>query len=594
MSGKARQRRRRRRAHAQVATARQRTPGQRQAEAQLVELADRHPLLVSVTDLHVGKGEFHARVRIDTSECTRAQGGLPIAADHEDVELWFEADYPNRPPTVLVTHDRFLGHPHVLVGRILCVYLDTDREWHPALGASGVIDRLVEWLQDAAADRFDARSALYHPIGGLPPSPRAAGTLVMRQPNDALARPQVGRAAINLRSSHRCDLVSWSSRTGEDVASASQALVLRTAESMPYGLIGVDTLGDLLARVERAGGPMANDALAAAHRLVARLDGRPLHIIVDIVHPADPQLSYVASAVASAPITPTLARQPQFIDHLPKLPIGWTNVSDERPAVATRRDSRRPTSAFDGKAVEVWGCGGLGSWMAEFIARAGARRLVLRDRGAVSGGLLVRQNYVEDDIGRAKAEQLARRLEAISDDIDIECAPANALDILTQGYASDADLLIDATINVTVAARLDEWKRTVGAAPYIAQVATDPRTATLGLLIVAAPESSVGPATIDDATWTAIRDRPDVERFHGFWTPPDKTDQLVPALGCSTPTFHGSAADLACLAGSLVSLLAGHLGTNASGAHLIESSHARGPAGGGHHFVGFSPIDSTA
>jgi hypothetical protein len=61
----------------------------------------------------------------------------------------------------------------------------------------------------------------------------------------------------------------------------------------------------------------------------------------------------------------------------------------------------------------------------------------------------------------------------------------------------------------------------------------------------------------------------------------------VPALGCSTPTFHGSAADVASLAGSLVSLLAGHIGVDVSGTHLIEASHARGPDGGAHHFIPF-------
>jgi hypothetical protein len=356
---------------------------------------------------------------------------------------------------------------------------------------------------------------------------------------------------------------------------------------MPFGLVGAETLEDLLARVQNAHGPAATDAIASAHRLIARLGDYPLRIIVDVAHPTDPHLSYLACAVATATIPPAVARQQQLIDHLPHLPIGWTNVSDERPEVATRRDSQRPTSAFTGKTIELWGCGGLGSWMAEFLARAGASRIMLRDTGAVSGGLLVRQNFLEDDIGSPKADQLASRLRAISDDIDIQSAPANALDILTEGYAGDTDLLIDATVNVTVAARLDEWRRKANSAPYIAQVATDPRTASIGLLIVASPNLSVGPATVDDATWTAIHDDPAMERFHGFWTPPTKSDQLVPALGCSTPTFHGSAADLACLAGSLVSLLAAHLATTTSGAHLVESSHARGPEGGGHHFVAY-------
>lgn len=71
---------------------------------------------------------------------------------------------------VLVGQDRFSGHPHVLVGRILCIYLDIDREWHPALGVDRIVARLIDWLGDAAADRFESRTALFHPIGtGLPP-----------------------------------------------------------------------------------------------------------------------------------------------------------------------------------------------------------------------------------------------------------------------------------------------------------------------------------------------------------------------------------------------------------------------------------------
>jgi hypothetical protein len=182
-------------------------------------------------------------------------------------------------------------------------------------------------------------------------------------------------------------------------------------------------------------------------------------------------------------------------------------------------------------------------------------------------------------------EITAHRLQAISDNLEVDPKVGSVLDVLAGSFAPDADLLIDATINVTVAARLDEWRRSVTVSPLIAQVATDPRTAALGLLVVASPSSAVGPATIDDATWLSIQQNAEVERFHGFWTPTTKADQVVPALGCSTPTFHGSAADLASLAGSLVSLLAAHLGNDASGTHLIEASHARGAVGGGHLFV---------
>lgn len=592
MSSKAKERRRKRRAHAQASTAKQRTSGQTTARLELLDLAGRHALVLGVDDLHAGKGEFHARVRVDTTDIDRVANGLPIAETFEDIELWFGDDYPNQPPLVLVDHDRFLGHPHVLVGRVLCIYLDMDREWHPALGAEGIVSRLIEWLRDGAADRFDRSAALYHPIGGLPPSPRIGGTLVVRSPSPPAPTRLISRAALDSRAPHRIDLMRWSRCSEHDPRSTFDALVLHTSEGMAYGLVHAETLGDLVARIEAAGGPRTADSLAAAARLLPSLDDHPLWILVVVAHPSDSQLSYIASAVARASVPRAVPQGRTLYDHLSQLPIGWTAVSDERPEVAARRDARRPTAAFDGKTVELWGCGGLGSWMAEFIVRAGARRIVLRDSGAVSGGLLVRQNYLEDDVGLPKAEQLAVRLRGISDDLEVDAAPSNALDALADGYTSEASLLIDATINVTVAARLDEWKRAATGPPLIAQVATDPRTATLGMLVVAAPDATVGPASIDDATWAAIRDDPSMERFHGFWTPPSKADQLVPALGCSTPTFHGSAADLASLAGSLVSLLGGHFGANESGTHLIQSSHAGGTAGSGHHYVPFRSVSS--
>ncbi|MDF1595738.1 MAG: ThiF family adenylyltransferase [Acidimicrobiia bacterium] len=591
MSSKAKRRRPKRRQQA-AAPAGRHTPGQTRAAAEMRELPNRHPLVLAAKHLEAGKGEYGALLRLSTQTLDRVGSGLPISPNSEEFELWFGRDYPDKPPSVVVRHKRFLGYPHVLAQCVrfpdvffcsICIYLDVAREWHPAFGLDRVVARLVEWLEDAAADRFDSRTALYHPIGGLPPSPRVAGTLIVRPSTPAPPRKPISLATIESRAPHRSDLVRWAKRSGDDPASTTSALVVRTKEPMVLGLGRTSTLGDLLARVEAAKGPPVVAVLGAVERLLPHLTDGTLRIIVEVAHPAVESLTYVACAMAPVPRIAT--QRATIASHLHNLPIGWITVSDERTEIATRRDHQRPTSAYTDKTIEIWGCGGLGSWMAEFIARAGARRFVLRDTGAVAGGLLVRQNYTEDDVGLPKATQLAMRLRAISDDLEVSAEPSSALDVLADGYVPTTDILIDATINVTVGARLDEWARAASGRPLIAQVATDPRSATLGILAVADPAAPFGPATIDDATWLAVHTDPTLERFHGFWTPPRKTDQLVPALGCSTPTFHGSAADLACLAGSLVSLLAGHLGSSAPGTHLIEASHARGPDGGGHYFI---------
>lgn len=572
-------RQRRRRQHAK-ATAKNRTPAQKAAWRDLADLADRNPFVLEVKDLHAAKGELCVRVRIATGHLATVESGLPVSPEHEDVVLVVMGGYPDRPPTVVVQHDRFLGHPHVLVGTYLCVYLDVEREWHPAMGVDAVVARILEWFEDAAADRFDTRAALFHAIGGLPPSPRVDNVLVVRRthPNGRLP---LSTATVDVRASHRHDLVRWDDLPHDgDPSSVSGALVVRTTDPIPQGLVNVDLLGEALARAAHAGGPTLQAVVTAVENVLPHVTDDWLRVIIDVAHPDDPNLSYLACLVTPAPNPATTSP-----NGLLNQQIRWLTMHDERPTVATRRDQSRPTAAFHGKSVEIWGCGGIGSWIAEFIARAGADHITLRDARPVGAGLLVRQNYTEDDIGLGKADQLAVRVRSIRDDLEVATETANVLAMLNNGYATTADILIDATINVTVAARLDQWAHTAPDAPLMAQVATDPRTATLGMLVVADAGSRMGPATVDDATWDAIRDMPDLEQFHGFWTPLDKSDQLVPALGCSTPTFHGSAADLASLAGSLVSLLGGHVGVNASGTHLIKSSHAQGPDGTGHRFI---------
>jgi hypothetical protein len=130
------------------------------------------------------------------------------------------------------------------------------------------------------------------------------------------------------------------------------------------------------------------------------------------------------------------------------LQIEWCNMSDERQEVTTRRDDSRPVNGFQGKTVHVWGCGGLGSWIAEFIARAGASHVTVCDPGVITGGLLVRQNYVEDDIGRSKADALAARLRAIRDDLTVTVAEGALPDDPSDFVA--ADLIIDATVSNSI------------------------------------------------------------------------------------------------------------------------------------------------
>jgi hypothetical protein len=440
----------------------------------LWRIAAEHPALVqNVYELKRTSTAIAIRVTLSLAGITPVSGGLPIDAS-EDVVIIIDERYPERPPSVYVEHDRFVGHPNVLLGRELCIYLDVNREWHPAFGMAEVLERLLGWFDDAANARTDARRALFHAIGGRQPTNVAAPTMVVRisPPND---RKRLSLATVRDRGAHRVDLVGW--RLGRAARPDHSALVCTVAVQLYEGL--AQQLGPLLQQVAGAGGASIAQAVSALHgAAVAAGAGQPVYFVVAVRHPCDDKLQHLVPGRLPALVADLLRADPTA-EPLGSAPIEWLPLSDERPEVVTRRDDARPVTAFRGTDTELWGCGGIGSWTAEFAVRAGTRRMTLRDVAAVSGGLLVRQNFIEDDIGALKAEALATRLRAISDDVEIKAAPGNVVDAIRDGPLPNVDVIIDATVNATVAARLDEAAQRSPASAALAQIATDTRIASL-------------------------------------------------------------------------------------------------------------------
>ncbi|MDO5114545.1 MAG: HesA/MoeB/ThiF family protein [Synergistaceae bacterium] len=69
----------------------------------------------------------------------------------------------------------------------------------------------------------------------------------------------------------------------------------------------------------------------------------------------------------------------------------------------------------------VAGCGGLGGWIIEILARAGVGRLILIDGDIFSENNLNRQLYAtEENIGEAKAAAAARRVAAVNSALSVE------------------------------------------------------------------------------------------------------------------------------------------------------------------------------
>lgn len=563
---------------------------QQQAIADLRAIADERPDTIKVITPMPTMSDTHAfmTIRLPTKDLPPGPGGLQLR-DHEDFIIGIRQSRLI-PPQVEVDHQRFAGHAHVLQGHRLCIYLDPAREWDPLGGMPGFLERLWSWLSDAAAGRFNAATAMYHAVGGVLHLTAGTPTIVIREP--VPAKP-FQHARLLSRSAHRLDMTF---ATAPPRALVVPVLTLSSALPLGAGL----TLTQLLQLMDHAGcgGPSGQTGLgpAPARAVLTSLatsasrnaDGTNQYFTLAVPHPAGgpPHLLVGRLPVAASDQmrqlararTPTLDPDPARLSM--NIPIEWCRVSDERPEVTTRRDAQRPVNAFQGKTVLVWGCGGIGSWAAEFITRAGAANIRVCDEAIVTGGLLVRQDYVEADIGNDKAHALAARIRAISDRADVGTVTGTSPSDLEDAITC-ADVIIDATVSIAVGQALSAVAATERPHAVLAQLATDTSTGTLGILTISAPSDPDGPAMIDTRAGRTVMADPALEPYHTLWREPLDEHELIPTRGCSVPTFHGSAADLAAVAACLVNLLAMHLTTPVSGTHLIALPHA--PGSGPHH-----------
>lgn len=525
-------------------------------------------------------GNATLRIRLHTADIPHDTGGLELGDDEEFIVTIRPSIF--LPPSAEVDHTRFLGSPHVLQGQRLCIYLDPSREWHPAAGMAGFLSRLWAWLADAAGGIFDPSTAMYHAVGGILHHADGTPTIVVREPGPAKQRQT---AWLIRRSPHRYDLTYTPNGDGH------RTPVFALASDLPFGAASTFALFLTLLddpyldqgegrppRVSPQSPALLTSLLASALR---NPEGSEQYFVLAIPHPAGGPHHLLAGRLPKTTantLRRIAKRHGTGVDIDPAtinadIPIEWCNMSDERHEVTTRRDDDRPVNGFQGKNVHVWGCGGLGSWLAEFIARAGASTITVCDPGTITGGLLVRQNYTEADIGQTKADALATRLRAIRDDLTVTIADG---DIPDPAVSLSADLIIDATVSRSITTYLDALAGMERKA-LIAQVATDANSGTLGIANICTAGTVLTPSRIDERAGRVVLSDGGLELYHQLWQEAVDGDELIPTRGCSVPTFHGSAADLAAVAASLVNMIGLHLQRGdavVSGTHLIALPYA--------------------
>ncbi|GGK81702.1 hypothetical protein Sme01_62910 [Sphaerisporangium melleum] len=514
--------------------------------------------------------------------------------------------FPFTPPTVRVLHDRWRGTPHVNWGSHLCLYAAASVEWNPSDGIRGLLDRLVTWLERAAAGTLDPDGQPLHPPAVYPSA--EAGHIIVhpdlgpRAPWEQHATPGPSTMfAWCIRDFGRIEVLEWLNELEAFERVLSEDVRAVDEQGRPCFLIPVMLVNDhitweypssaseLAAGLERIG--YARDSLlrdltwsSRLNRLlrwtedpetddpnadpVTMLLGTPSRRIE-----GDTRLAHLVAwnlDAFGADIASLLGRAEELdnkeitgkvrdLAHrwLDTAAVRWMTVHEARPEVTRRRDEGTPLSWLHGKRVLVLGVGALGAPVAEHCVRAGTKTLTVVDRRTVNPGILVRQPYTYNDIGQSKARALAARLNTLTREPTTIAVHLDAIAILVASSFTpeDFDLVIDATADIGVRAALERARKgsRYDWPPVVTMIIG--HRADHGLLTVSSPMATG--AGHDVLRRTAIRARGPQESTwkdvaDDFFPDPPRTEMFFPEPGCSAPTFVASSADIGNLAASMI------------------------------------------
>lgn len=549
------------------------TSGQRQAERELTRLvAASGGALDLIGEPFFEKSLLVATVGLQIGVIESREDGLDLR-EREEFILFVPPDFPFDRPSLCVAHARFAGFPHVTWTHRLCLY-QSSIEWNPSDGLYGFFSRLKAWIAKAAINDMD-------PIEGPlePPHHDTDFTqkpFVVRADAPCAAGESWVGLGLTVKHENRTELIGWNDLSGgwpqhERVAFA---VVLPRALPMEFPTKGAE----LFRAMQEAG--MEREQIVKNLAIAALLTPKdePIHLVLGLpmrrakdgsqrlhiaVWTTEPdQADSLRNVLPEDADTETIrGLRDKIGDSLARIfelgKIKWCQVLENRPEIVVRRDSGTPAAWFAGKNILVLGCGALGSWAAEIMARAGPSDLHLVDTAVVKPGILARQNFLLQDIGSNKAQALAGRLTAIVQGCTVapHAREAHAFLMEDKGRFRDYDLVLDCTASSNFQMKLErDWKEFSGQTPPVVSLVIDSQAKHS--LCVAIPRGAAG------GIWHAylsLKKSLCVEGNHAsliraFYSSSATEKLFQPEPGCSDPTFVGSAADVLALTSDAVNM----------------------------------------
>lgn len=526
-------------------------------------------------------------LKINCAEMQREEGGLPLRS-WENFKIYIPPDFPFKKPSTWVPHSRFYGFGHVQWKSYLCLY-QAESEWNVSDGMYGYLQRLFEWLILCAINQLDPQGQPIHPPA-VYTSSKAKATIIPKEDAPSLdGSLWFGYAHLDCKSERRIDIVGWSHYHDVGVPENVAAVILlptdlpfeypTTAKKLFDELLKVGVDQEVLYAIFHSsvaknpvdtnlyfilGSPMRGTSGSVA-------EDRKQHLSVWEINSSLVDFLRLESRAKllelnldnqdSKDVVKKIAMdcKNDFDKFLSEGLIIWCPVKEDRPEIITRRDQTKRINWFQGKAVALWGCGALGSYVAEILVRAGVSKIVLRDNKTVTPGILVRQNFKDSNIGFSKNSCLRNYLKSINPSLEVvdeyHDISKNFSEI--EELEGNIDLIIDATASNALSIKLEKCLKG-SSFPEIASMVIN-HDATKSLLTHIKPENSGLIFDLDRrAKLSSCSD--DSELFReAFWPDQGAVESFQPEPGCSDLTFIGSSADLMLMASSMVNQLSKNL-----------------------------------
>ncbi len=555
-----------------------RSEGQQLAFRQLEEIAFHDNYVFEIIDTI---DQTNSYLRIDVSlycgDFERSDGGLPLR-QRERFRFFIPGDFPLSPPSIHTPHTRFAGWPHVQWKTSLCLYQSTQSEWNPGDGMYGFMKRLMDWLKHGALNELDPTGQPLHP----PVAYRIDYSTSILVPKEDTPRvvdsPWIGLAELGRINDKALSIVGWKEIERETPRGKYAATILLPN---PFPFEYPQNSAGLLSELKISGVDFSRFLLTLQAALLWKDDNDPLLMVIGTPMrgiKGEPHLKQHLSGWEFDPLGMDVLKlslnkfdpdekireigvevEALFKKYMENSKIKWCRVNEDRKEIVTRRDHASGLSVFKGKTVSIWGCGALGANIALHLTRAGVKKLVLRDRDIVTPGILVRQPYREEDIGYRKIDALEVQIRAVNKNVVVEQDGQNIKSWLSQNpdWSDGADLIIDCTASNLVHTAFELCRKEIGhnRVPIVSMVVDG--NCEKGLLVQLGETFSGGILDASRKALLAVSKDPNLKAFaDAFYPDPagPRPPMFQPEPGCSDPTFVGSSADSAILAGLMLDI----------------------------------------